>query len=64
MNEPTRLQADKVVEMVERLPVCHLKGKISQAIGLTLEATGPRLSLAELCTFALIMAPTSMCRQK
>ncbi len=49
MNEPTRLQADKVVEMVERLPVCHLKGKISQAIGLTLEATGPRLSLGELC---------------
>ena len=32
MNEPTRLQADKVVEMVERLPVCHLKGKISKPL--------------------------------
>ncbi|MGB4304013.1 MAG: EscN/YscN/HrcN family type III secretion system ATPase, partial [Syntrophomonadaceae bacterium] len=49
MNEPTPLQADKLIEMVEKLPVCSLKGRISQAIGLTLEATGPRLSLGELC---------------
>ena len=49
MNEPTPLQADKLIEMVDKLPVCSLKGRISQAIGLTLEATGPRLSLGELC---------------
>ncbi len=49
MNEPAWLQADKLIDMVEKLPVCQLKGRISQAIGLTLEATGPRLSLGELC---------------
>lgn len=49
MIEPTRLQTDKLIDIVEKLPVCQLKGKISQAIGLTLEATGPRLSLGELC---------------
>jgi len=49
MNEPARLETDKLIDIVEKLPVCQLKGKISQAIGLTLEATGPRLSLGELC---------------
>lgn len=49
MNEPARLQADKLIDILEKVPVCQLKGKISQAIGLTLEATGPRLSLGELC---------------
>lgn len=49
MNEPTRLQTDKLIEILEKSPTCQLKGRISQAIGLTLEATGPRLSLGELC---------------
>lgn len=49
MNEPTRLQTDKLIEVLEKSPTCQLKGRISQAIGLTLEATGPRLSLGELC---------------
>ncbi len=34
---------------LEKIPSCQLKGRISQAIGLTLEATGPKVSLGELC---------------
>ncbi|MGI5920213.1 MAG: flagellar protein export ATPase FliI [Syntrophomonadaceae bacterium] len=41
---------DKYFTAVEKAKTCHLKGKISQAIGLTLEAVGPRVSLGELCT--------------
>lgn len=49
MNEPSRLNTNRLLEILEKSPTCQLKGKISQAIGLTLEATGPRLSLGELC---------------
>lgn len=49
MNEPNRLQIERWLDTVDKCPACQLKGKISQAIGLTLEATGPRLSLGELC---------------
>jgi len=40
---------EKYIDAISRTPVCQLKGKISQAIGLTLEATGPRVRLGELC---------------
>lgn len=35
--------------VLEKIPTCQLKGRISQAVGLTIEATGPRVSLGELC---------------
>ncbi|NLB88376.1 MAG: EscN/YscN/HrcN family type III secretion system ATPase, partial [Syntrophomonadaceae bacterium] len=35
--------------VLEKSPTCQLKGRISQAVGLTIEATGPRVSLGELC---------------
>ncbi|NLW90327.1 MAG: flagellar protein export ATPase FliI [Syntrophomonadaceae bacterium] len=40
---------EKYMDTISRTPVCQLKGKISQAIGLTLEATGPKVRLGELC---------------
>lgn len=43
------LNLEKYFTIIEKIPSCQLKGKISQAIGLTLEATGPRVSLGELC---------------
>lgn len=43
------LNLEKYFTILEKTPSCQLKGKISQAIGLTLEATGPRVSLGELC---------------
>ncbi|MGE5392100.1 MAG: flagellar protein export ATPase FliI [Deltaproteobacteria bacterium] len=43
------LPMEKYMDAISRTPVCQLKGKISQAIGLTLEATGPRVRLGELC---------------
>lgn len=49
MSEASLLSLERYVELLDQLQVCQIKGKISQAIGLTLEATGPRLSLGELC---------------
>ena len=43
------LPMEKYMDTISRTPVCQLKGKISQAIGLTLEATGPKVRLGELC---------------
>lgn len=40
---------EKYTIMLEKAHIYQLKGKISQAIGLTLEATGPRVALGELC---------------
>jgi flagellum-specific ATP synthase len=40
---------EKYMDALEKASTCLLKGKISQAIGLTLEATGPRVRLGELC---------------
>ncbi|HCF50486.1 MAG TPA: flagellar protein export ATPase FliI [Syntrophomonas sp.] len=37
------------LQTVDKAQLCLVKGRISQAIGLTLEAVGPRLSLGELC---------------
>ena len=39
----------KYLDAVKKASTCSLKGRITQAIGLTLEATGPRVSLGELC---------------
>lgn len=49
MNESIAFNLDKYLHMLESGNVCQIKGRISQAIGLTLEATGPRLSLGEVC---------------
>lgn len=43
------LPMEKYMDAISRTPVCQLKGKISQAIGLTLEATGPKVRVGELC---------------
>jgi flagellum-specific ATP synthase len=49
MNSPKALDIEKYIEALEKAQTSQLKGRISQAIGLTLEATGPRVSLGELC---------------
>ncbi|KUG03591.1 flagellum-specific atp synthase flii [hydrocarbon metagenome] len=49
MNETIAFNIDKYFNLIKAASLCQMKGKISQAIGLTLEATGPRLSLGELC---------------
>ncbi len=50
MNRVTGIKnLEKYFTALEKIPSCQLKGKISQAIGLTLEATGPKVSLGELC---------------
>jgi flagellum-specific ATP synthase len=43
---------DRHLESIRNVQLCQLKGRISQAIGLTMEAVGPRLSLGELCYVA------------
>lgn len=40
---------EKYINVLDRTNCCELKGRVSQAIGLTLEAVGPKLSLGELC---------------
>lgn len=40
---------ERHLEAISKAQLYLVKGKISQAIGLTLEAVGPRLSLGELC---------------
>ena len=47
--ENSGLQLEKYMDVLEKASTCQLKGRISQAIGLTLEATGPRVRLGELC---------------
>jgi flagellum-specific ATP synthase len=42
-------ELEKYMNALEKASTCLLKGKISQAIGLTLEASGPRVRLGELC---------------
>lgn len=42
-------ELEKYMDALEKASTCLLKGKISQAIGLTLEASGPRVRLGELC---------------
>ncbi|WP_156204673.1 flagellar protein export ATPase FliI [Candidatus Syntrophocurvum alkaliphilum] len=43
------LSVDKYLNILDGINICELKGRIKQAIGLTLEASGPRMSLGELC---------------
>lgn len=47
--ENYRFELEKYMDALEKASTCLLKGKISQAIGLTLEASGPRVRLGELC---------------
>lgn len=50
MNENlTPLNLERYFDVLDKIPTCQLKGKISRAVGLTIEATGPRVSLGELC---------------
>jgi len=44
-----RFDAEKYLRVLNRTPAATLKGRISQAIGLTLEARGQKISLGELC---------------
>lgn len=48
-NNLASLNLERYFDVLEKIPTCQLKGKISQAVGLTIEATGPRVSLGELC---------------
>ncbi len=47
--ENYNFELEKYMDALEKASTCLLKGKISQAIGLTLEASGPRVRLGELC---------------
>ncbi|MEN6348087.1 MAG: flagellar protein export ATPase FliI [Syntrophomonas sp.] len=49
MNNTAVLDIEKYLDSLEKVPTCQLKGKISQAIGLALEASGPRVKMGELC---------------
>ncbi len=49
MTQQKTFDIGNFIEVIEKVQTCQLKGKISQVIGLTMEATGPRLSLGELC---------------
>ncbi len=49
MNKAFALPMEKYMDCIARAPSCQLKGRISRAIGLTLEASGPRVRLGELC---------------
>ncbi|MEQ8173505.1 MAG: flagellar protein export ATPase FliI [Syntrophomonadaceae bacterium] len=49
MTSAKTFELGSLIDTVEKVQTCQLKGRISQVIGLTMEATGPRLSLGELC---------------
>lgn len=49
MSSQSVLNMENYLTILEKVNPCHLRGKISQAIGLTLEASGPRVSVGELC---------------
>jgi len=49
MPEQAAFNIDKYINLINMTSLCQMKGKITQAIGLALEAMGPRLSLGELC---------------
>lgn len=49
MNQTSVLDLARFIQVIEKTQTCQLKGRISQVIGLTMEATGPRLSMGELC---------------
>ncbi|HHW60559.1 MAG TPA: flagellar protein export ATPase FliI [Syntrophomonadaceae bacterium] len=43
------LDSSRYIRVLDKINPYQLKGRISQAIGLTLEAVGPKVSLGELC---------------
>ncbi len=49
MNNQPKIDIAKYYSTLEKVNPYLLRGKITQAIGLTLEAVGPRLSIGELC---------------
>lgn len=49
MNSKINIDVAKYYSALEKINPCILRGKITQAIGLTLEAVGPRVSIGELC---------------
>lgn len=49
VSEKQVLDIDKYLNIVHHTTASQMIGRITQAIGLTLEAIGPRLSLGELC---------------
>jgi flagellum-specific ATP synthase len=55
------LDIEKYLDSLEKVPTCQLKGKISQAIGLTLEASGPRVKLGNFAILRPIMLTASWC---
>lgn len=49
MSKMQSIDITKYYSALEKVNPCVLRGKITQAIGLTLEAVGPRVSIGELC---------------
>lgn len=49
MNNQYQIDTLKYFSALDKTNPYTLRGKITQAIGLTLEATGPRVSIGELC---------------
>lgn len=49
MSKQSRIDVSKYYATLEKINPFILRGKITQAIGLTLEAVGPRVSIGELC---------------
>jgi len=49
MDNVNVIDIGKYLDLLKKIQICQLKGKITQAIGLTLEAAGPKVSLGELC---------------
>lgn len=49
MSKEPKVDINKYYSVLEKVNPCLLRGKITQAIGLTLEAVGPRVSIGELC---------------
>lgn len=49
MMSNINLNIEKYLTALEQAKIFQLQGRITQAIGLTMEATGPKVSLGELC---------------
>jgi flagellum-specific ATP synthase len=49
MMSKTNFKIEKYLNALEQAKMYQLQGKITQAIGLTMEAAGPKVSLGELC---------------
>ncbi len=49
MDSTSAIDFEKYLDILKKIQVYQLKGKIAQAIGITLESAGPKVSLGELC---------------